>query len=113
MDGDHSHMSHALGDHHHRPKFLACGIVEFSSVYGPVLEELKLVFLDELREVRAEATGPLLICGDFNQIYCAADKNNDRLNLRSMRRFSPAARQLAATGALPTWKTIHLVQRKT
>jgi exonuclease III len=55
-----------------------------SVVYRPVLEDLKLAFLDELREVHAEAMGPLLICGDFNQIYHAIDKNNNRLNLRSM-----------------------------
>jgi endonuclease/exonuclease/phosphatase family metal-dependent hydrolase len=58
-----------------------------SAVYRLVLEDLKPAFLDELREVHAEATGPLLICGDFNQIYRAIDKNNNRLNLRSMCRF--------------------------
>lgn len=58
-----------------------------AAVYGPVLEELKGAFLDELRQVHSMAVGPLLICGDFNLIYQAADKNNSRLNLRSMRRF--------------------------
>jgi len=53
-----------------------------------VLDELKPAFLDEIREVRAQASGPFLICGDFNQIYRAADKNSSsRLNLRHMRRF--------------------------
>ena len=52
-----------------------------------MLDELKPAFLDEIREVRAQASGPFLICDDFNQIYRAADKNNSRLNLRHMRRF--------------------------
>jgi exonuclease III len=74
-----------------------------SAVYGPVLEELKPGFLNELQDVRAHATGPVLICGDFNQIYRAADKNNARLHLRSMRRFQRlAARRSAATGAIST-----------
>jgi hypothetical protein len=55
-----------------------------SSVYGPVLEELKSAFMDELCDVRAQATGLLLLCGNFNQIYRATDKNNSRLYLRSM-----------------------------
>lgn len=58
-----------------------------SVAYGPVLDTLKPAFHDEFRLVREHAVGPLLLCGDFNQIYIAADKNNDRLNLRAMRRF--------------------------
>lgn len=55
------------------------------AVYGPVNHLLNVEFLDELRMARADCTGPLILCGDFNMIYQAADKNNDRLNLRSMR----------------------------
>lgn len=51
------------------------------------MEELKSAFLDELCQVHAEATGPVMICGDFNQIYRATDKNNNCLNLCSMRCF--------------------------
>jgi endonuclease/exonuclease/phosphatase family metal-dependent hydrolase len=58
-----------------------------TAVYGPVLESEKLAFLAELREACSLAPGPHLLCGDFNQIYCAADKNNTRLNWRSMHRF--------------------------
>jgi len=54
-----------------------------SSVYGPQSDQEKILFLDELREVRAGCTGTWLIWGDFNLIYQAADKNNSRLN-RSM-----------------------------
>ena len=57
------------------------------AVYGPVRDEFKEEFLNEIRAVKSSAPGPFLICGDFNQIYQAADKNNDRLDYRSMRRF--------------------------
>jgi hypothetical protein len=40
----------------------------FSSVYGLVLEELKSTFLDEIHEVHTQASGPFLICSNFNQI---------------------------------------------
>lgn len=69
------------------PADVPAPIWTLAAVYGPVLAELKQEFLDELRVVHTKATGPLLLCGDFNQIYQAANKNNDRLNLRSMWRF--------------------------
>ena len=56
-------------------------------VYGPQTDQEKLLFLDELREVRAACPGPWLICGDFNLIYQAEDKNNHRLNRRMMNCF--------------------------
>lgn len=58
-----------------------------AAVYGPVLDAHKPDFLAELRLVHENYNGALLICGDFNLIYQAVDKNNDRLNLASMRRF--------------------------
>ena len=61
-----------------------------ATVYGPVEENLKLEFLNELREIHVDCDGPLLIHGDFNLIYQATDKSNDRLNLRSMHRFRRA-----------------------
>lgn len=61
-----------------------------TTVYGPVDDSLTPSFLDELREIRAAADQPLLLCGDFNLIYKAQDKSKDRLNLRSMRRFRRA-----------------------
>jgi exonuclease III len=78
------------------------------AVYGPVLAELKRSFLDELRTVRSAAAGPLLICGDFNLIYQAADKNNDRLDFRAMRRFRRLLddcllEELYLHGRLYTW----------
>ena len=59
----------------------------FTGVDGPQGDEEKIAFMQELRDVRALCSGPWLVGGDFNLIYQAADKNNDRLNLASMRRF--------------------------
>lgn len=77
-------------------------------VYGPVAEGFKPSFLDELRDIRAACAKPLLICGDFNLIYRAVDKSNDRLNLRSMWRFCRAidamqVEELYLHGRLYTW----------
>lgn len=58
-----------------------------TTVYGPQTDADKEAFLQELRNVRATCPGPWLVCGDFNLIYQAADKNNGRLNRRSMRAF--------------------------
>jgi hypothetical protein len=44
-------------------------------------------FLAELLQFRDASPGPWLLGGDFNMIYHAQDKNNDRLDRRSMRRF--------------------------
>lgn len=58
-------------------------------VYGPSVEAGKQAFLDEIREreLHSLLSGPCVICGDFNMIYKAEDKNNSRLNLRVMCRF--------------------------
>jgi endonuclease/exonuclease/phosphatase family metal-dependent hydrolase len=44
-------------------------------------------FLAELMQFRDASPGPWLLGGDFNMIYRAQDKSNDRLDRRSMRRF--------------------------
>lgn len=79
-----------------------------ATVYGPMDEGLKLDFLDEIRAISADCVRPLLIRGDFNQIYQAADKNNSKLNLRLMRRFRHAlddigVDELFLHGRLYTW----------
>lgn len=56
-------------------------------VYGPTARELKSEFLQELRDVHASCPGPWLLCGDFNMIYRAADKNNGHPHQGLMRRF--------------------------
>jgi len=58
-----------------------------TSVYGPQSDPEKLLFLDELREVRHAGLGTWMVWGDFNLIYQAADKNNSRLNRRMMQSF--------------------------
>ncbi|RCV25633.1 hypothetical protein SETIT_5G181000v2, partial [Setaria italica] len=49
-------------------------------VYGPQSDGDKLRFLAELRDIRAGCSGTWMVCGDFNLIYKAEDKNNSRLD---------------------------------
>lgn len=56
-------------------------------VYGPQLEADKIAFLTELESLSPSMKPAWLLIGDFNLIYKAADKNNDRLNRRMMQRF--------------------------
>jgi hypothetical protein len=58
-----------------------------SVVYGPQGDEDKISFLQELRDARADCQGPWMLCGDFNLIYCAEEKNNGNLNRRMIRKF--------------------------
>jgi hypothetical protein len=58
-----------------------------TAVYGPTAEDLKPVFLDELRAIRTAIAGPWAVAGDFNLIIDARDKSNARLNRRSMDLF--------------------------
>jgi endonuclease/exonuclease/phosphatase family metal-dependent hydrolase len=79
-----------------------------AAVYGPVDESLKHEFLQELCDIHASGLSSILICGDFNLIYQAADKSNDCLNLRSMHRFRLVLddlqlEELYLHGRLYTW----------
>jgi len=47
-----------------------------TNVYGPPNRPEKHAFLQELRDISSTCAGPWLVCGDFNLIYRAADKNN-------------------------------------
>lgn len=49
-------------------------------VYGPSTRDNKPAFLSELSKVWASCPGLWMVCGDFNLIYQAEDKNNDRLH---------------------------------
>jgi hypothetical protein len=51
-----------------------------SSVYGPSRDVEKPDFLDELNDLRLSHAGPWLLCGDFNMIYRAMDKNKHCLD---------------------------------
>jgi hypothetical protein len=53
-------------------------------LYGPVVDDDKVSFLAELHDLCQVRTGPWMINGDFNRIYHAEDKNNDRLNRHRM-----------------------------
>jgi hypothetical protein len=52
-----------------------------TAVYGPQGDHVKAAFLQELRTIRSGRIGPWLVAGDFNLIYKAEDKNNQRLNM--------------------------------
>ena len=56
-------------------------------VYGPQDNESKIQFLQELRDVRSQCTGPWMVAGDFNLIYRDEDKNNSNVNRAMMGRF--------------------------
>jgi hypothetical protein len=58
-----------------------------TSVYGPMIDVEKLAFLIKLREIRQSRSGLWLLSGDFNMIYRAEDKSNDRLDRRQMGQF--------------------------
>jgi hypothetical protein len=69
---------------------------------------LKPNFLSELIDIKTDCPGSLLVCGDFNLIYQAADKSNSRLNLCSMRQFRRTldamdVEEIYPHGRLYTW----------
>ena len=56
-------------------------------VYGPQGDENKVLFLQELREIRLACQGPWLTLGDYNLITIDEEKNNSNLNQAMMGRF--------------------------
>jgi exonuclease III len=77
-------------------------------VYGPSDDVDKPNFLTELHELRLVCSGPWLLCGNFNMIYKAEDKNNNRLDRRLMGRFrrflnDTTLKEVHLTGRLYTW----------
>jgi len=81
-----------------------------TSVCGPQSDPEKVLFLDELRSIRTACSDQWMVCGDFNLIYKAEDKNNSRLNRRMMgcfRRFIDEAElmELHLNGRLFTWSS--------
>ncbi|KAJ1269543.1 hypothetical protein BS78_07G219600 [Paspalum vaginatum] len=48
-------------------------------VYGPTRRNRNVAFLREIRELKPQAGVQWLILGDFNFVYKATDKNNNRL----------------------------------
>ena len=64
-------------------------------VCGPQTDADKIMFLQELRDVRADCPGPWMLCGDFNLMYRNEDTNNGNRNMRMMGRFSHLLNDLA------------------
>lgn len=65
-----------------------------TSVYGPQGKQRKRLFIEELKNLQHGNGQPWLLLSDFNLIYKARDKNNDRLDRRMMRKFKQALDQL-------------------
>ena len=61
-----------------------------TTVYGPLEDDQKALFLFELAVVAPPSAEPWMLNGDFNMIYEARDKNNTNLNRRIMGRFCKA-----------------------
>jgi hypothetical protein len=77
-------------------------------VYVPSCEDRKDEFLAELNLLRSIRSEPWLLCGDFNWIYRAKDKNNDRLDRRRMGQFrhflnESLLKEIHLQGHLFTW----------
>lgn len=56
-------------------------------VYGPQGDAEKLMFLQELRQIKQIISDNWLIIGDFNMILSTEDKSNNNLNRRLMGAF--------------------------
>jgi hypothetical protein len=64
-------------------------------VYGPQSSDDKILFMQELKDIRTQCPGPWLVGGDFNLIYKDEDKNNSNLNRTMMGRFRRVINDLA------------------
>jgi hypothetical protein len=83
-----------------------------TSVYGPQQEADKIIFLEEIRAMRLAIHGDWLLCRDFNLIYKAEDKSNNRLNGRLMGHFKAVLdelelKELPLHGRRFTWTNGH------
>lgn len=65
-------------------------VFTLSVVYGPTGSNDKPQFLAELQAQKPPQGSQWLVLGDFNLIYKASDKNNNRLNFRLMNLFKQA-----------------------
>lgn len=64
-------------------------------VYGPQDDVDKVAFLQELRDIQADCTGPWMLCGDVNLILRDEDKSTGNLNRRMMGKFRRLVNDLA------------------
>jgi exonuclease III len=79
-------------------------------VYGLQGSEKKILFIQELRDIRAQCQGPSMIAEDFNLICKVEDKNNTNYNRVMMGRFRRLIDDLALKdvplhGRKYTWST--------
>lgn len=58
-----------------------------TGVYGPQSDNDKLVFMQEITDLKQHMLPAWLILGDFNLIYRVQDKNNGRVNLSLLNGF--------------------------
>ncbi|CAD6224969.1 unnamed protein product [Miscanthus lutarioriparius] len=58
-----------------------------TGVYGPQSDADKILFMQDLSDLRQHVLPAWLMLGDFNLILCAQDKNNSRLNVAMLNRF--------------------------
>lgn len=58
-----------------------------TGVYGPQSDQDRILFLQEITGLKQQMEAEWLIIGDFNLIYRAEDKNNQRVNIRMLNRF--------------------------
>lgn len=58
-----------------------------TGVYGPQSDADKILFMQELSDLRQHVLPAWLMLGEFNLILCAQDKNNSRLNVAMLNRF--------------------------
>jgi len=56
-------------------------------VYGPQSDANKILFLQEIIDIRRHVLLAWLLLGDFNLILSAQDKNNTRINIPMINRF--------------------------
>lgn len=61
-----------------------------SAVYGPQTDSDKILFIEELKNIKQFAQACWMVTGDFNLIKKADEKNNGNINLQMMGCFGPA-----------------------
>ncbi|WVZ79230.1 hypothetical protein U9M48_026834 [Paspalum notatum var. saurae] len=78
------------------------------NVYGPVRDEEKQGFLEEIKGAIEQIGDMMIVGGDFNLIRSAEDKSNDRVKVKWMQAFDDFVgdcelRELSRVGCTYTW----------
>ena len=58
-----------------------------TGVYGPQTDSDKILFMQEIKDLRQQVLPVWLLLGDFNLIYRAEHKNNSRINVPMLNNF--------------------------